>query len=1005
MGKSIHVNALAAAVAVVLAGSVSLQSFAAEPELNVMPAATAATEATNGSYIITFVEPGLLHYSGGVQGLSATAPKAVGTRKLDATSSAARAYSAYLDAQRSVHVTEIENRIGRTLDVSNTYGVIRNGVAAKMSADEAAKIASLPGIALVRPVKVYAPDTFRGPKFIGAGTIWDGSNVPGGVGNRGEGIKVGVIDTGTNSAHPSFANDETCGFSTANPKLHAFDCNQSASGHCTGTNPEAPSGSGDVLSHGVHTSSTAVGNTIDNTATPPPSLPNGVTMSGVAPCATLYSYKVANATGGLPDSAINAAVEAIVTDGVDVANFSIGPTCGGGSPWADTDRDFLDAINADVFVAASAGNTRTACTNPVGRVSHTGPWMLTVAASTQDQTLGQAALTVTGPGTVPPLLSNVGVTKGSTVDMAQVNDLLNKSLRVYPQNITGCTDTGGIPANYFNGAIAVIRRGAIPPSTTACSFTEKINNAKNAGASLVVIANNKNDAQGMDTTNALLPGFKINDLATSDALISFVTANNGAAPNADVIFADGFDGAAPASGAVSDFVKGDSLVTVQGDVLGNFSFRGPTSGGVADLTKPDITGPGVSIYAAARASDASYILMSGTSMSSPHLAGAAALIRKAHPDWTVTEVKSALMTTSLQTGFQEDGTTAWTVDQVGSGRVDLTKAAKAGLTLDETYANFVAANPSGGTISVRDLNLPSLRNVSCTGTCTWKRTVKNRLGNSGTWNATATTPASFGVTVSPATFTLAPGQTQELTFTATVNSTLATVAFGNVALKEANGASPDQHFTVALKGAASSGNTYDLQIDQLGSPPASFNLLGSSTANPPLQFLWLNRFTPASTDYPFTLTTLQTIFGSRTSDGSAGAVMGEQFDYYVFQDSDSDPSNGATLVGKVEGVAVTVLDDYQTITLPGNGITLNGPGDVLIAIVNRGRQGKYPASADAGPDAQRSWIGGLNSIAAGDPNLSTLTLKPVSQVVSGFNFNWVIRGHGARPNGAPVNLQ
>lgn len=801
MGKLFHVNALAAAVGIVFASGVSQPSFAVQSSPQLEATASQAGEATDGSYIVTFEEPGLLHYTGGVQGLSATAPKALGSRKLDAQSSASRAYESYLDAQRAAHVTEIENRIGRPLDVTHTYGVIRNGIAAKMSPEEAAKIASAPGVVSVRPVKIYTPDTFRGPKFIGANTIWDGSNVPGGVGNRGEGIKVGVIDTGTNSAHPSFANDETCGFSTSNPKLHAFDCNQSASGHCTGTNPEAPSGAGDVLSHGVHTSSTAVGNTIDNTATPPPSLPNGVTMSGVAPCATLYSYKVADATGGLPDSAINAAVEAIVTDGVDVANFSIGPTCGGGSPWADTDRDFLDAINADVFVAASAGNTRTACTNPVGRVSHTGPWMLTVAASTQDQTLGQAALTVTGPGTVPPLLSNIGVTKGSTVDMAQVNDLLNKSLRVYPQNITGCTDTGGIPANYFNGAIAVIRRGAIPPSTTACSFTEKINNAKNAGASLVVIANNKNDAQGMDTSNALLPGFKINDLATSDALIAFVTANNGSAPNADVIFADGFDGTTPQGGAAGNFVKGDSLVTVQGDVLGNFSFRGPTSGGVADLTKPDITGPGVSIYAAARASDASYILMSGTSMSSPHLAGAAALIRKAHPDWTVTEVKSALMTTSLQTGFQEDGTTAWTVDQVGSGRVDLTKAAKAGLTLDETYANFVAANPTGGTINVKDLNLPSLRNVNCTGSCTWKRTVKNRLGTSGTWNATVSVPSNFGVTVSPATFTLAPGQTQELTITATPTASMTAIGFGNVNLKEANGASPDQHLTIALKGS------------------------------------------------------------------------------------------------------------------------------------------------------------------------------------------------------------
>lgn len=823
MKKSIHVNALAAAVAIACAGGVSSHAFAAQQgQMDLAATAGDLTESAVGQYIITFAEPGLLHYSGDVQGLSATAPKTLGARKLDARSAASVAYASHLDAKRAEHVTAIESRIGRPLDISHSYGVIRNGIAASLNPDELAEVAATSGVISVKPVKLYTAETYRGPKFIGAGTIWDGTNVPGNVGAKGKGIKVGIIDMGANSAHPSFANDETCGFNSTDKKLYAFDCNTSAAGHCTGPNPEAPTGAGDVRSHGVHTASTAAGNTIDNTATPAPALPDGTTMSGVAPCATVYSYRVSDASGSLPNSAISAAIEAIVTDGMDVANFSIGPTCGGGgSPWGNDDRDFLDAIDADVFVAASAGNTRTACTDPVGRVSHTGPWMLTVAASTQDQTLGQGTFAVTGPGTVPPLLQSFGGTKGSTTEMDQVSNLTGSSLRTYPTNIAGCTATGGFPANYFQGAIAVIRRGATPPATVACNFSEKINNAASAGATMVIIANNKNDTQGMDTTGATLPSFKVNDLATSDALIAFVNANNGGPGNPDVIFANGFDPAVAGSGAVADFTKGDALVTVQGDVLGGFSFRGPTSGNVADLTKPDITGPGVNIYAAGRAADGNYLFMGGTSMSSPHVAGAAALVREVHPDWTVAEVKSVLMTTAFEGGFQEDATTPWTVDQVGSGRVDLTKAAKAGLTLDETYQRFVDANPSGGSVNVKELNIPSLRNVNCGTSCTWKRTVKNRLAVSGNWSASGT-GAGFGVTVTPASFTLAPGETKELTITAAPSAPLSALAFGGVTLHEANGASPDQHLTVAVKtGTAPTGPVIAVAPTSLSSTQAT----------------------------------------------------------------------------------------------------------------------------------------------------------------------------------------
>ncbi len=106
--------------------------------------------------------------------------------------------------------------------------------------------------------------------------------------------------------------------------------------------------------------------------------------------------------------------------------------------------------------------------------------------------------------------------------------------------------------------------------------------------------------------------------------------------------------------------------------------RGPDPAPYQDITKPDITGPGVLVYAAFPLNLGAYGSISGTSMSSPHTTGSAALVRAVHPDWTVSETRSALMMTSFNGGTKEDGTTPWDADDVGSGRLDLTKAALAG---------------------------------------------------------------------------------------------------------------------------------------------------------------------------------------------------------------------------------------------------------------------------------------------------------------------------------------
>lgn len=238
----------------------------------------------------------------------------------------------------------------------------------------------------------------------------------------------------------------------------------------------------------------------------------------------------------------------------------------------------------------------------------------------------------------------------------------------------------------------------------------------------------------------------------------------------------------------------------QGDVLAGFSLRGPTPSPLQDLQKPDITGPGVAIYAAI---PGGYTFISGTSMSSPHVAGAALLVRQARPDWTVSEVKSALQMTAFNGGFKEDGTTPWDPDDVGSGRVDLGSAALAGLVMDETAAAYLAANPVGGG-DIRTLNLPQVRDLGCSPSCTFTRTVRNTLATASNWSASGLSfDGNMLIDVQPSSFAFSgdTAETQELLITLTPDVDLTgSISFGEIVLSEASALSPDLRITAAMTG-------------------------------------------------------------------------------------------------------------------------------------------------------------------------------------------------------------
>ncbi|MBN8482075.1 MAG: S8 family serine peptidase [Xanthomonadales bacterium] len=767
MRNPVRLNTLAVLVAASLGGG--LATPVAWSQVTVSDAPTASPAASEHAlYMIYFGEPGALEYRGGVGNLEGTAGATDGSTRFDANSAASRAYREHLEQVQAQYVAGLRERLGRQVEVPHTFQITHSGISARLTEAEAAAAATLPGVVRIERDREYPVDTFRGPSFIGAQTIWGAAvPTPATATNFGKGIVVGVIDSGVLATHPSFANDARCGFSVADPKLRSTrDCSTSAGGVCTG-----PNGATDASGHGSHTASTSAGNVVNGTAVPAPTIPAPYSqISGVAPCASLRTYRVCESST-CSGAAIAAGMANVLTDGdVDVVNYSIS---GGTSPWSsgDGDRNFLEFVNADIFVSASAGNTRAETPDPVGNVNHIGPWVMSVASATHDENPSGGSISAAGPGTPPANTQNIALNiAGVNVGTAGVYPI-----RYNAANDIGCTATGGFPANFFTGAIALIPRGT-------CSFEEKLNNAAAQGAVAGIIYNNAAGALNMAIGTATLPSYSILQ-ADGLALRAFIDAN----------------GATPTT---ANFTPATKI----GDLLSSFSLRGPTRAIAADITKPDIVGPGDNIYAAYNVTPF-YAYLGGTSMSSPHVAGSGALVRAMRPTWSPMAVKSALQMTAKSNGVKEDGVSPWNIDDVGSGRVQVDKAIAAGLVMEETYARFLAANPSGGSINMKELNIPSMRNMNCVPNCTFTRTFTSKLAASATWNITSQSDYGVNVTASPSNFTIAAGGTQAVTFTIALadygpgTQLPNTPAFANVILTPTvPSASPVEHLTVAVRG-------------------------------------------------------------------------------------------------------------------------------------------------------------------------------------------------------------
>ena len=738
-------------------------------------------------WIVHFAEEPLASFRGGpVAGagakagaLAATSPAATGEQRLDVDSPASRAYRTVLASLREDRLAQASARIGRTLEPLFVYDVATNGMAVELTGAEARALAGVDGVASVAPEFVRKPATDAGPQWIKADVVWGSPGASGS--NQGEGQIVGVIDTGINPLHRSFSvgsiQNPLSGYLGLCRTSASAGCNNKLIGiydHTTGSGDNAGNEDNDGKDqdgHGTHVASTAAGNAFSVR------LGSGTyLLSGVAPKANIVSYKACEEEAKCRGSWTLAAIDQAVADKVDVINYSIGGS--ERDPWGYTDTlAMLKARDAGVVVVVAAGNDgpRPSTHSAPGNA----PWVIGVANVSHDRA-NVARVTLSGGASAPP-------GNGTLLGASLTETAYGPASIVYGGNHGSALCASGPDVD------------ALPPSTTTSPWNGQVFNGQ------IVVCDRGTYARvikGLNVKNAGGGGMVlVNQAAEGDSLV----ADAHELPASHLGHADGAALKAwLGTGSGHTATIGRSAVerlAAFGDVLAASSGRGPVAG---DWLKPNLAAPGTNILAAYKLTDGNaqqFAYMSGTSMATPHVAGAVLLLRKARPDWGPSQVESALQTTARASVRLPGGVAPATVADAGAGTIDVSRAVQAMLYFPVSGAEFRAANPSTGG-RPRNLNLPSLVDGNCFVSCTFTRTVQN-MGNAGTWRVTSTMQGGT-LSASPSEFTIAAGGSQTLTFTYTPGSSANYGRWldGAVTMKRTAGSDPDVVLPVTIRPSA-----------------------------------------------------------------------------------------------------------------------------------------------------------------------------------------------------------
>ncbi|XP_022731909.1 subtilisin-like protease SBT4.3 [Durio zibethinus] len=625
-----------------------------------------------------------------------------------------------------------------------------NGFAAKLTDEEAKELASMKEVVSIFPNRILHLHTTRSWDFIGFNnTVRHNPTIE-------SNVIIGVIDSGIWPESPSFSDE---GFGPAPKKWKGacrggrnFTCNNKIIGARFYQSPSSSKGSArDEVGHGSHTASTAAGNEVKDVSFF--GLAQGTARGGV-PSARIAAYKVCGPDGGCASVDILAAFDDAIADGVDILTVSLG---------ASDSFDFFNdviaigsfhAMEKGILTLNSAGNDGAA---GVLGVSSVAPWMLAVAASTTDR----------------KFFNKVVLGNGKTLTGFSVNSFTSKGKKlpiVYGRDVSrNCSElSAGLCLE------SCVDSHLVKGKITMCDQFVGNFVAANAGAGGSIVLNDQYDNVSFVTP---LPAVALN-VRNYILVKSYVNSTKN---------------------PVAEILSSETIIDLYSPVVAQFSSLGPNFI-VPDILKPDITAPGVDILAAyspiALPSETpgdkrqlKYNVLSGTSMSCPHVAGVAAYVKTFHSDWSPTAIKSALMTT------------AWPMDRsknpsgeisYGSGHVNPVKAIHPGLVYEAFKEDYIklmcslgyspdnikqvsgdnsSCPKSSENVPPRDLNYPSLT-VSVLAndsfTVSFHRTVKNVGLPNSTYKAKVSRNPKLEVKVLPEVLSF-KALKEKKSFTVTVN--------------------------------------------------------------------------------------------------------------------------------------------------------------------------------------------------------------------------------------------
>jgi minor extracellular serine protease Vpr len=670
--------------------------------------------------IVRLTAPPLAAWNAARQAASARS-----SRHLNVQSSASQAYVAQLTRQQDAAVTAVRAAIPKAV-VEERYSILLDGFAVRLPAKSLPELLRIKSVTKVYPSLAYYATMDRGPSVIRA------TDLQAATGDKGQGVKIGVVDTGVDpsspflnptgfSYPPGFPKGDT---SKTTPKVivaRVFPGEPRDRNSANVFDPTEP--------HGTHVAGIAAGD--EGTSAPAgrdhPAVSN---LAGVAPKAWIGNYRVFTVPTPLGHEAatpeIVHAFEAAVADGMNVINFS------GGGPQTDPANDAMfetihNVTLAGVVPVIAAGNDREDYGFGTAGSPGVAPDAIAVAATSNAHVFSPALSVSGGPpslGAVP--IQGAGGAKlpaaWSTLDqtIVDVSTVMGTDGKPVDAHLCGAaTDPnsgfGTLPADSLTGKIALASRGI-------CTFASKAERAKRAGAIGLILVDNRFGEANAIPIQLSLPAGMISDLDGS-LLRGYASQHGG-----------------QATIRVSSDIR--EIQTNRGGVITSFSSAGPTDFGW--FLKPDISAPGLDVLSSTPplTTGESFAVFAGTSMATPHVAGAAALLVQRHPGWTPAEIKSALMSTAGAAWQDTARTQEASVLLEGAGLANVLAADDPKVFTDPQSLSFQRLDVSTG--AQRKSLLLSLTDAG---------------DGAGTWTVTVAPQAqTAGVEIdAQSTVTLAPG--------------------------------------------------------------------------------------------------------------------------------------------------------------------------------------------------------------------------------------------------------